>query len=263
MLLCVDVGNSNIVLGGYFKGQLRFVSRVATDVHMEADQYAVLIRNILSLYAVRETVAKAAITSVVPGLTQVVCRALSHFLKAKPLVLGTRHAKSLGINIEIENPKELGTDILASAIAVRHTQKLPAVIVDMGTATKLCALNANGALLGVSICPGLYVSMQALVKRASALKGVPLNAPAFAIGKNTAESMKSGVIFGSADMLDGLVDRFEKEMGGLCSVVATGGAAGLISPHCRHKITVKDTLVLDGLHIFSQNIAREEDDETT
>lgn len=252
MLLCVDVGNSNIVLGGYFGDELRFVSRVATDKAMEADQYAVLLRGILALYRVEERIGQVVMTSVVPALTPVLTEAFSHFSANPPRVLTMADAAAGDVYIDIDNPAELGTDILAAAIAVRHTRKLPAVIIDMGTATKLTALNAQGSLLGVAIFPGLYVSMEALVQRASALRGIPLAAPAAAIGKNTQESMKSGVILGTADMLDGMIDRFAREMGGLATVVATGGAAGLVTPHCRHAIEQSNTLLLEGLRVFSK-----------
>lgn len=247
MILAIDVGNSNIVLGGYREGKICFVTRIATDLHLEADQYAVQLSGIFALYGLQnEPLDQIAISSVVSGLTPVLVRALAHFSPKAPLLLSLAHAGAL--TIDIENPRELGNDIIASAIAVTASRPLPAVIIDMGTATKLTGLDANGVLRGVAIAPGLYVSLRALVQGASALAGIPLGAPREVMGRNTVESMKSGLVLGTADMLDGMIDRFAREMGGLATVVATGGAAGLVVPHCRHEIEVCDTLLLDGLY---------------
>jgi type III pantothenate kinase len=243
-----DVGTSTLVLGGYVADTLRVLSRISVDLNLEADQYAIQLRGILGLYGVsRETIDDIIMASVVPALTPVLLRALGHFTPVKPHLFSLGDADS--VRVVIDNPAELGCDILASAVAVRHTRPLPAVIIDMGTATKITALDADGQLLGVSIAPGLYVSLDALVQKASALRGIPLDAPAAAIGRNTPESMKSGVVLGSAAMLDGMIDRFAAEMGGLGSVVATGGAAEAVVSHCRHPVEFCDTLILDGLRI--------------
>ena len=255
MLLCVDVGNSNIVLGGYTGETACFLSRIATDRLMEADQYAVLLRGVLSLYGATQKISRVVMASVVPTLTPVLLEAFSHFVAAPPRVLCIADANAGDVVIDIDNPAELGTDILASALAVRHTRPLPAVIIDMGTATKFTALDSRGHLLGVAIAPGLYVSLEALVQRASGLRGIPLDGPAAAIGKNTPESMKSGVLLGNAAMLDGMIDRFAAEMGGLGTVVATGGAAAAVVPHCGHNIEISETLLLDGLRILAETNA--------
>ncbi len=252
MRLCIDVGNSNIVLGGYRKSQLCFLSRVGTDHSKEADQYAVLLRDILNLYHVKEEISGVAMASVVPPLTPVLVQALAHFVARPPRLLGIADAAAMGVGVEIDNPAELGTDILAAAIAVRHSRPLPAVIIDMGTATKLTALDAAGRILGVAISPGMYVSLEALVAHASALRGIPMEAPAAAIGKNTPESMKSGVVLGTAAMLDGMLDRFAAELGALATVVATGGAAAVVTHHCRHDIEYSETLVLEGLRVLPE-----------
>lgn len=247
MVLAVDVGNSNIVLGGYENGRLLFMTRLATDHMLEADQYALQLGGVLQLYNVDyEDIEKIIISSVVPQLTQVLVRGLARVSSAKPHILTVKDAGD--VQVAIDNPAEIGTDILASAISVRGTRPLPAVIIDMGTATKISALDEEGRLLGVAICPGMFVSLNALVKNTSTLGNIPMEAPKNAIGKNTPESMKSGVVLGSAAMLDGMIDRFAEELGGLKSVVATGGAAGIIVPQCRHKIELCDQLILDGLY---------------
>ncbi|MDL2323858.1 type III pantothenate kinase [Ruminococcaceae bacterium OttesenSCG-928-A16] len=255
MVLTIDVGNSNIVLGGYQNDKICFLARIATNRHLEADQYALELRGILELYGVEQKSIKGiAISSVVPVVTPLLVQALAHFTNAKPLVLCLANAGNL--RIDIEQPEELGMDLLASALATYHSYPLPAAIIDMGTATKITALDADGVLRGVSIAPGLFVSLEALVGGASLLKGIALNAPntPAAIGRNTAKSMQSGLLLGTADMLDGLLDRFAAEMGPLATIVATGGGAPLVIAHCRHKIDFVDTLLLDGLYwAYRQN----------
>lgn len=247
MVLTIDIGNSNTVLGGYKNGHIQFLARIATNRQQEADQYALELRGILELYHLgSETIEGVIISSVVPAITPLLLQALTHFTTAKPQVLSLADAGE--IKIGIEHPEELGMDILASALAVYGNYPLPAAIIDMGTATKISALDAGGTLRGVSIAPGVFVSLNALVGGTSLLKGIALNVPPAAIGRNTVQSMQSGLLLGTADMLDGLLDRFAAEMGGLATVVATGGAAQLILPHCRHKIEYVDTLLLDGLY---------------
>lgn len=251
MILAIDVGNSNTVLGGYQNGDIRFLARTSTSRQMEADQYAIELRGILELYKVEmESIAGVVISSVVPSVTPLLVQALTHFTKAAPLVLSLADAEDM--HIDIENPGELGMDIVASALAVRHSYPLPAAIIDMGTATKISALDANGTLRGVSIAPGVFVSLEALVGGTSLLKGISLDAPPAAIGRNTVQSMQSGLLLGTASMLDGLLDLFSKELGGLKTIVATGGAAPPIISHCRHSIQFTDTLLLDGLYAAYQ-----------
>ncbi len=247
MVLTIDIGNTNITLGGYFaNGELSFQSRMATDTRLEADQYALQVSSILQLYGVGETIDGVALSSVVPALTAVLVRAMQHITAAKPMVLST--AVPCGVAIDIENPAELGGDLLAGAIAVLGTWDLPAVIVDMGTATKITALDKGGVLRGVAIAPGLFLSMNTLVKGASLLHGISLVPPKAAIGRNTAESLRSGILYGNAAMLDGMVERFSAEMGGAATVVATGGASQTVLPYCKTKMTYCGTLVLDGLY---------------
>ncbi len=252
MLLAVDIGNSNIVLGGYgLGGGVRFCSRLATQTGLEADQMAMQLGGVFALYNVQPVEIEAiAISSVVPALTPLLLRALAHHTPVAPHLLSPQDAAAGGVTVDIDNPRELGMDILATALAIRHSRALPAIVVDMGTATKLSAMDSRGHLLGVAIAPGLRLSLNALVQGASALGGIPLEAPGRAIGKNTAESMKSGVVLGAAAMLDGMIDRFDAELGGAATVVATGGSAGVVTPHCRHAIELCETLLLDGLVAF-------------
>lgn len=247
MVLTIDVGNSNIVVGAYEGGECRFLTRVATDIHREADQYAVELAGIFGLYKVDTfTIDGVAIASVVPGITGILTKALKHFTSHKPMVLALPHAYNL--QVMIDNPAELGTDILASAIAVINQYTLPAIIIDMGTATKLTAIDAKGNLLGVSIAPGLYLSLNALITGASQLGGISMQAPSAAIGTNTPSSIRSGLLLGTASMLDGMISRFETELGGAATVISTGGAAPIVVPHCHKEIIYNETLLLDGLY---------------
>lgn len=255
MILAIDIGNSNIVLGGYENDKIGFTARAATNTRLEADQFAVELAGIFSLYQVESRcIEGVVISSVVPSFTPILLQSLAHFTKVRPLLLSLAHAG--GVRVDIENPKELGMDILGTAIAVQCSRPLPAVVIDMGTATKLTALDASGVLRGVSIAPGLFVSLEALVHSASLLAGIPLEAPASVIGRTSAESMKSGVVLGTAAMLDGLLARFAAELGPLRSIVATGGAAPVVVPHCQADIEICPTLLLDGLyHIYKTHSA--------
>lgn len=247
MVLTIDIGNSNIVLGGYENGSLLFMTRIATDRYMEADQYAIELDGVFRLYKVdSKPLCGVIISSVVPRVTPMLTKALSHFTNTKPHILSLKDSGPL--TVDIENPAELGMDILASVLAAQSSYPLPAIIIDMGTATKLTGVDAQNALRGVAIIPGLFVSLEALVGGTSLLQSVALEAPPLAIGRNTTQSMQSGIVLGTAATLDGMIDRFEQELGGEATVIATGGAAPLIIPHCHHKIHFSDTLILDGLY---------------
>ena len=181
MILAIDVGNSNLVLGGYQGGRLRFMSRAATNRQLEADQYAIELGSILRLYGVDTGCIKGVVmSSVVPEVTRGLLGALAHFTSVQPVVLSLADAGP--ITVDIENPEELGMDILASAIATCEAYPLPAVIIDMGTATKLTAFDKNCVLRGVSISPGLFLSLNALVGGASLQRSIELNKPLVAIG---------------------------------------------------------------------------------
>lgn len=245
MILCVDAGNTNIVLGGYEAGRLVFQSRVATQAALEADQYALQLEGVLSLHRAPRPLG-AILSSVVPQVTSALCGALQLLCGTPPLVLSRALCPQLPICIY--DPDELGADLIAGAMAARVRCRMPAIVIDMGTATKLTALDAQGAVQGVSILPGMMVSLNALISGASQLSAVATQAPARAIGKNSAESIQSGIVLGTADLLDGMIARFEAELGGPADVVATGGLAGLVVPHCRRRIPVVPHLLLDGLY---------------
>lgn len=247
MILTVDIGNTNIVLGGYTAGALSFCTRIATDAGLETDQYALQINGILTLYALRTSeIEGAIISSAVPPLTETIAHAIERICDKKPILFGQN--LPTGVTVDIDRPAELGADLLAGAVGAKANYPLPAIVIDMGTATKITAINAHGAVIGVSIMPGVFLSLRALVQSASQLGGIAMQAPACAIGRNTVASMQSGVVFGAASMLDGMLDRFCAEMGAVTTIVATGGAASAVIPHCKRTMIHNPTLILDGLY---------------
>lgn len=251
MVLTVDIGNSNIVLGGYVDGQLSFFTRYATELKMEADQYAVELGGLFNLHGVDPAqITDVVISSVVPGITSLVAGALSRLIAAEPLFLIPGKSNT-GLIVDIDNPAELGADLLACAIAAKQRFPMPCIIVDMGTATKLTAMDKNGNVCGVAIMPGVFISQEALKSRTSLLRGIELEAPKHAIGRNTSDSLKSGAVFGNAAMIDGMVQRFEEELGQVATVVGTGGIARKIVACCHTKeVIYEPELLLDGLYRF-------------
>lgn len=252
MILAIDIGNTNIALGGYDGGKLDFCTRVSTDRGLEAAQYAIELKGLFGLYGVEtRKIDGAVISSVVPQVTSKVAEAVKMVAGVAPIIFS--QALPIGMEIKIDNPAELGADLVAGALGTKHSYPLPAVVIDMGTATKLTVLDKDGAVLGVSIMPGVFLSFNALLNTASLLGGVAMEAPTRVIGTNTRDSLQSGIVLGAASMLDGMLDRIEAEAGEIKSVVATGGASSFITPHCRHKVENVPTLVLDGLVTYFQN----------
>ncbi len=246
MVLAIDIGNSNIVIGEWAGEKLRFVSRVETDKSMTEDSYAVRLKNILELYGVEfEAVEGSIVSSVVPQLTRAVTNAVGRLTGKPPLLVGP--GIKTGLNIRIDDPAELGSDLAVDAVAALAKYPAPIVIFDMGTATTMSVLDAEGNFLGGSIMPGLRVGLDALALNAAALPQVGFDRPRDIIGRNTIESMRSGAVYGTASMLDGLADRMEKRLGRPVSVVATGGNARDIVPFCERKIHYDADLLLEGL----------------
>lgn len=254
MIFAIDVGNTNIVIGCYKEGKLAFVSRLATNTSKMEDQYAIEFSNILSLYHCGpDCFDGAIISSVVPPLTPILREALKKLLGCRVFVVTPDLRNDL--EIKIKQPSILGSDLICASVAAIHQMKLPCIIADLGTATKIMALDSKGAFLGCSIMPGVNISLEALSSRTAQLPQINLESVTEVIGTTSIDSMKSGVVFGTASMIDGMIDRYAAILGGDVSVVATGGLSGVIVPYCSHKITVNPTLVLDGLYeIYQKNI---------
>ena len=249
MLLAIDIGNTNIVLGGFEGDNLSFVARIATNPSLTEDEYASKILNVLSVHSVDiSSVDGAIISSVVPPLNSVMKKAVRFIFGVDPILVGP--GVKTGIGIRCDNPASVGSDIISSCVAVHHLYGGPSLIIDMGTATKMAVIDKNGAFIGVSIIPGVLMGLKALSSGTAQLPQVSLEAPDSVIGKNTVDCMRSGVIFGNASMIDGMIDRFNAELGETLSVYATGGLASTVIGYCNHKITLDDNLVLKGLNII-------------
>lgn len=251
MILTIDIGNSNIMLGGFEKDKLAFVVRISTEASKTEDEYASKILNVLALHNVEKNkISGAIISSVVPPLNTVMKQAVKLIYGVDALMVGP--GIKTGINIHCDNPSSVGADLICACVAAHHIYGSPSLIVDMGTATKMMVVNKKGAFIGVSIIPGVLMGLNALAEGTAQLPKVSLEAPSCVIAKNTVDCMKSGVIFGNASMVDGMIDRINDEFGEELPVYATGGLAALIVPHCKHSITLDEYLVLKGLHILYQ-----------
>ncbi len=249
MILTIDIGNTNITFGGFKDDELVFVARIATNASKTADEYASKILNTLAIHNVNKAQVKGAIiSSVVPPLNTVMKKAVKFVYGVDPIMVGP--GIKTGINIHCDTPSSVGTDLICACVATHHIYGSPALIVDMGTATKMMVLNGKGAFIGVSIIPGVHMGLKALAEGTAQLPQVGLEAPMSVVAKNTAECMKSGVIFGNASMVDGMIDRINEEVGEELNVYATGGSAPIIVNYCKHKITLDENLVLKGLNIL-------------
>ena len=246
MILTIDIGNSTITLGGVQGDEIRFECRINTDRVKTSDTYCIDLKTLFEIYGVElGTIEGVIIASVVPQVLNSVRTAIRKLLGTEPLVVGP--GLKTGLNIKLENPGQMGADLVAAGVAALREHKPPLVIIDMGTATTMSVLDPEGAHLGGCVCPGLRISLEALTGRTSLLPGIQLDSPRQAIGRNTADAMRSGVMYGNAAMLDGMIDRFREETGWDFTVVATGGLAKRVVPLCRHRIVYDRHLIIKGL----------------
>ncbi len=254
MILAIDIGNSNIVIGLAEGERILFRERVATDHAATALQYAAMLRTAFEMNGRSAAdVSGAIVSSVVPGVTAAVAGAVQKFAHKDPILVGP--GIKTGLKILIDNPAQLGSDLVVDAVAGLRHYPLPLILIDMGTATTLSVLGKDGSYLGGMICPGMAVASNALVGGTSQLPRIAFEVPKTVIGRNTVDCMKSGLLYGSAGALDGLIDRIEAEIGARCTVVATGGLAGTVVPLCRREILLDDDLLLKGLLILYEKNA--------
>ena len=254
-ILALDVGNTNIVMGwiedGAIRGTTRFQSRVGeTEV-----EYAIRIKDILDLCAQDAKGFDGAIVSSVVGpLTGVLCRALKLLTGLEPMVVSPD--MNSGLTIAIDDPKTLGADLLVGGVAAAEYYGLPAIVIDMGTATTITAIDGERRFLGGAIIPGIKLSYRALASGTSLLPDIGITPPERAVSSNTVDCMLSGAVFGSAAMIDGMVERMERELGVRCRIIATGGLAYCVTPHCkRNDIILDDDLLLKGLwSLYKKNM---------
>ena len=246
MILTVDIGNSNIVLGGVEDDKILFEARLRTDATKTSDEYCIDLKMILDVYHKSpQDIEGSIIASVVPQVLNSMQTAIRKISDKSILVVGP--GLKTGLNIQVENPGQTGADLVVGSVAALREHKAPLIVIDMGTATTISVLDKNGALVGGCISPGVKISMDALTERTALLPGLQLDQPRKAIGRNTIDCMRSGIMMGTACMLDGMIDRMEKELGYKTTVIATGGIAKFVIPMCNRPMIYDKDLLIKGL----------------
>jgi len=246
MIFTVDVGNSNIVLGGVQGSDIVFEARLRTDATKTSDEYCVDLKIILDVHHLTSAdIEGSIIASVVPQVSNSMQTAIRKLTGKAPLVVGP--GLKTGLNIAIDNPAQTGADLVVGCVAALREHRAPMIIIDMGTATTMIVLDKNSAMIGGAIIPGVKISMDALTNRTALLPGLQLDQPKRAIGRNTIDCMRSGLMLGNACMIDGMIDRMEEELGYKTTVIATGGIAKFVIPMCRHEIIYDKDLLVKGL----------------
>ena len=246
MILTIDIGNSNIVLGGVKDNDIVFEARLRTEVTKTSDQYCVDLKILMEVYGVsNKDIEGTIIASVVPQVLNSIRTAVQKLTGKVPLVVGP--GLKTGLNILLENPGQTGADLVVTDVAALREHKPPLIVIDMGTATTMAVLDKNGAHIGGCIIPGVKISMDALTDKTALLPGLQLDQPKKAIGRNTVDAMRSGIMLGTACMLDGMVERMEAELGYKTTVVITGGIAKFIAPLCKTPMIYDKDLIIKGL----------------
>lgn len=249
MILAIDIGNTNIVVGCIDDKKTYFIERLSTVRTKTELEYAVDLKTVLDIYHIKKTdIEGCIISSVVPQITNIAKLAAEKILKKEVMVLGP--GVKTGLNIMMDNPGQLGADLVANAVAGLNEYPVPFIVIDMGTATTVSVVNDKKQYIGGMIMPGVGVSLDALTARASQLSGISIDAPKQVLGKNTIECMKSGVLYSNAAAIDGIVDRVEEELGEKATVIATGGLAKKIVSHCKKEIILDEDLLLKGLLVI-------------
>ena len=249
MILAIDIGNTNIVLGCVDDNKTYFIERLSTIKTKMELEYAIDIKMVLDIHGIKpEKLEGAIIGSVVPQITYVVKEAAEKILKKETLVIGP--GVKNGLNILMDNPAQLGSDLVANAVAGIAEYKAPMMIFDLGTATTVSVIDEKKNYIGGMIYPGVNISLNALTENASQLQGIGLEAPKRIVGKNTIECMKSGVLYSSAAAIDGIIDRIEEAIGQPMTAIATGGLSKKIVPYCKKEVILDDDLLLKGLLII-------------
>ena len=254
MLLALDLGNTNLVIGVMQGSQVIHSARLATDHSQTSHGLLLQLRQLLEVFEVSaQDITDGILSSVVPELTLQVAQAAQMLLGREILVIG-QHGVVTGLQADIDQPQSLGADRIADAVGAMAQYPVPLMIVDMGTATTVSIIDHRGHHIGGMIIPGARTSLMSLSQRASQLPFITIQAPQHLIGRNTIECMQSGIVYGYASMIDGLIDRIEQEMGQTLTVVATGGLSSLIIPCCHHHIHYDADLLLKGLyHIYQKS----------
>lgn len=254
MILAIDIGNTNIVIGCFDGDKIAFTERLSTNHKSTELEYAIQFKNVLEIHNIDlNGISGGIISSVVPSLTNVIKKAMKKLTKAEIMTIGP--GVKTGLNILTDNPAQLGSDLVVDAVAGINEYPVPLVIFDMGTATTISIIDKNKSYRGSVIIPGLEVSLNSLVGGTSQLPKISLDPPKSVIGTNTVDCMKSGILYSNAVMIDGMAKKIEKELGETVTVVATGGLAPTVVPLCEREVILDDELLLKGLMIiYNKNV---------
>ena len=237
------------MLGCIRDDEIIFKARIATDRLRTSDQYGVEIKNMLEAFGVsKEEIADCIISSVVPPVFNSVNTGVQKVIGKKPMVVGP--GLKTGLNIHMDIPSQVGSDLIVAAVAALAEYPAPLVLIDMGTATTIEVIEPDNVFEGGLIFPGMMVSLNSLTSNTAQLPGISLDKPRHVVGKNTVDCMRSGMMYGTAAMLDGLIDRIAEELGHESTVIATGGLAQFVVPLCKHNMILEKDLLLKGLNIL-------------
>lgn len=249
MLLAIDIGNTNLVMGCFDGDEIKFKARIATDQIRTSDQYGVEIKNMIEAYGVQVSeIDDCIISSVVPPVFHSVRTGVLKVIGKQPIVVGP--GLKTGLNILMDVPSQVGSDRIVLAVAALAQYKAPLILMDLGTATTIEVVEPENQYLGGVIFPGVKISLEAMISRCAQLPGICLDKPKQIIGKNTVDCMRSGMMYGTAAMIDGLIERIETELGHQATLVATGGMAQFVIPLCKRNILLDKDLQLKGLNIL-------------
>ena len=244
MTLAVDIGNTNIVIGGFVQNEFQFIERISTNRQATTLEFSVSIRTILQLHAVDASAIDGAIlSSVVPSLTTVLSHAVQKTVQVTPLIVSP--GIKTGLSICVEHPEQVGSDRVVDAVAAAAAYPLPVLVIDMGTATTCSVIDAQHRFLGGIIMAGMQTSLDALVTRTSQLPKISFDPPKQMIGTNTIDCIKSGLLYGTASCLDGIITRTEEALGTPVTTVITGGLAHLVLPYCKQTLHYDPDLLLN------------------
>ena len=249
MILTIDIGNTNIVFGCSDGKDILFIERIATRSTSTDTEYAIFFKNVLDIHSINiGDIEGGIISSVVPSATNLVKHAIQKLWDIDVIVVGP--GIKTGLKILIDNPAQLGSDLVVDAVAGIAEYPVPLVVLDFGTATTFSVINEKKEYIGGIIMPGVKISHDSLVGRTAQLPKISLDTPKRVVGKNTIECMKSGLLFGTASSIDGMLERIEEEFGKKVTVIATGGLASTVIPLCKRDIMIDDMLLLKGLMII-------------
>lgn len=253
MILAIDVGNTNIVLGCIENGEINNIVRIQTNSRETPAEYAIKLRQLFEVFGINSHgLTGAIISSVVPNVTESLKEAVYKLTGLKCMVVGP--GMRTGMNVRIDDPGTLAGDLVVGSVAAMNYYGAPVIVLDMGTATTMVVIDKDRCYRGGAILPGVKLSYSALASGTSLLPDISITPPKKCIATNTVDSMRSGAVFGTAAMLDGMIERMEAELGDTCTIVATGGLATSITPFCKREIVCDDNLLLKGLwYLYQKN----------